>query len=428
VPRALLLLPTATYRAGAFLDAAGRLGVDVVVGSEVRQAMGESMGDRFVLLPLNRPSESADMIVRYAQRHPLDAVLAVDDQGSLTAAIACERLGLRHSPAASVAATRDKSAMRELFHRAGVPQPGFRLAGGAFPPPLEAAQRVGFPVVLKPRTLSGSRGVIRVDTSEEIAGTYQRIQAILAAAGEIDTVTILVEELARGPEVAVEGLLRAGVLDLLAVFDKPDQGDGPYFEETMYVTPSRLPQATLDALGSVTARAVKALNLTEGPVHAELRVSPDHEEPLVIEVAARTIGGRCSRALSFAGGATLEELVLAHALGPAAAGGLAAGGPAPAGATAESGPDGAAPASGVMMIPIPSTGVLEEVGGIDEALAVAGVSGVEITAHPGGTIERVPEGGRYLGFLFADGETPEAVETSLRDAHAALRVRISPIA
>jgi biotin carboxylase len=408
VPRLLLLVPTETYRAAAFLEAAERLRVEVVIGSERRQAMAETMGDRFVLVPLRRPSEGADAVVRYAQRRPLDAVMAIDDQGSLTAAIAAERLGLRHSPPGAVAATRDKSAMRELLRRAGVPQPEFRVAGGAYPTPSEAGARLGFPVVLKPRTLAASRGVIRADDASSAAAAYERIRGILAAAGDLDTATILVEELVPGPEVAVEGLVRAGALEVLAVFDKPDQGDGPYFEETIYVTPSRLPAATVDAVAAVTAAAVAAIGISQGPVHAELRV-PEGREPQVLEVAARTIGGRCSQALTFATGATLEELVIAHALG------LPAGGTAPG-----------APAAGVMMLPIPASGVLAGVDGVDSALAVEGVRGIDITAHPGQLIEQLPEGSRYLGFLFATGDTPAAVERALRTAHAALRITITP--
>lgn len=409
MPRVLLLVPTETYRAAAFLDAASRLGVDVVIGSERRQALAETMGDRFVLVPLNRPSEGADVVVRYAQSHPLDAILAVDDQGGLAAAIAAERLGLRHSSPSAVAATRDKSGMRELLHRAGVPQPEYRVAGGAFQSPAEAAARIGFPVVLKPRTLSGSRGVIRVDDAAGVEPTYARVRSILAAAGELETSTILVEELVGGPEVAVEALVRGGALEVLAIFDKPDQGDGPYFEETIYVTPTRLPAAVAEAIGAVTAGAVAALGITEGPVHAELRAPSDRAEPAVIEVAARTIGGRCSKALTFSAGATLEELVLAHAVGM----------PVPAGKPEAS-------ASGVMMLPIPATGVFEGVEGIDEALAVPGVRDLEMTAHRGQHIEQLPEGARYLGFVFAAGESPDEVEAALRAAHAVLRIRISP--
>lgn len=406
--RVLLLVPTETYRAAAFLEAAERLGVEVVIGSERRQAMAATMGDRFVVVPLRRPSEGAAVVTRFAAHRPLDAVLAVDDQGGLTAAMASERLGLRHSAAPSaVAATRDKAAMRELLRQAGVPQPAFRLAGGTFPPPAEAAAALGFPVVLKPRTLAASRGVVRADDAAGAAAVHDRIRGILEAAGEHDTSTILVEELVAGPEVAVEGLVRDGSLEILAVFDKPDQGDGPYFEETIYVTPSRLPAGGLDAVAAVTGAAVRAIGIREGPVHAELRVPPDRPDPVVLEVAARTIGGRCSRALTFATGATLEELVIAHALG------------LPAGGTQLG-----SPAAGVMMIPIPRTGVLAGVGGVEAALAVEGVRDVDITAHPGQHIEQLPEGSRYLGFVFAAGETPAAVEQSLRLAHAALDIVI----
>jgi biotin carboxylase len=403
----LLLLPTATYRAAAFLGAAEKLGVEVVVGSERRQALESVMGDQFLLVPLNRPSEAADNIVRYAGDHPLDGIIAVDDQGSLAAAIASARLGLRHSSPAAIAATRDKSAMRDLLRRAGVVQPAFRLAGGAFGEAAEAATRLGFPVVIKPRTLSASRGVIRADDAAAAGEAHARIGSILAAAGEIDTSSVIVEEFVAGTEVAVEGLVADGELHVLAVFDKPDPLEGPYFEETIYVTPSGLSPASLDAVAKTTSQAAAALGLTEGPVHAELRVNGP-EEVRVIEIAARTIGGRCSKALTFATGATLEELVLTNA--------LRLGTPIP---------EFAPTASGVMMIPIPASGILEAVDGIADAEAVPGVRGVDVTASLGRVIEQLPEGDRYLGFIFASGAGPQDVEESLREAHRRLRIRIA---
>ncbi|MGH9183959.1 MAG: ATP-grasp domain-containing protein [Acidimicrobiales bacterium] len=402
MPRVLLLLPTATYRAGDFLRAASALGVEVVIGSEEAQALAGSMGDRALTVPLDRPEEAADAVVERARRHPLDAVVAVDDQGVVVAALVAARLGWAHNPPDAVAATRDKASMRARLAAAGVAQPAFRVAGpGADLGRL--ATEVGLPCVVKPVSLSGSRGVIRADDPAGAVAAGDRVRAILADAGEGRDASLLVEAYVPGVEVAVEGLLGRGRLEVLALFDKPDPLEGPYFEETIYVTPSRLAPEAQAAVVAAAAAAAAALGVVEGPVHAEVRLAGS--EAVVLELAARSIGGLCSRALRFGAGVSLEELILRHALG-LPLDGLAR---EPA-------------ASGVMMIPIPATGVLEDVRGVDAARAVPGVVGAEITITRGRLVRALPEGDRYLGFLFARGETPEEVEGALRDAHARLEV------
>ncbi|MGH9295744.1 MAG: ATP-grasp domain-containing protein, partial [Acidimicrobiales bacterium] len=237
----LLVLPTGTYRADAYLSAAAHLGVEVIVGSEAAQALAASMGDRFVELPLSDPRSTADAIVAHARRVHLDAVVSVDDEGLVGAALAAERLGLRHSPPAAVAATRDKAEMRRRFAGAGVPQPAFALASPGTPREVEReTAELGPPVVVKPATLSGSRGVIRADSAEEAGAAARRIAVILEEAGEPAGSTLVVEKFLPGPEVAVEAICTSGAVSIVAVFDKPDPLDGPYFEETFYVAPSRL--------------------------------------------------------------------------------------------------------------------------------------------------------------------------------------------
>jgi biotin carboxylase len=395
VPRILLLLPTSTYRAPDFVRAAAHLGVEVVVGSEQEQAMAADMGDRAVVVPLSDATAAAAVIVALDARAPIDAVVAVDDQGVLVAATAGERLGFPHNPPNAVAATRDKAAMRAALATAEVPQPAFAMATdpGKLPD-------LGYPCVVKPVDLSGSQGVIRADDAEEARAAATRVRAITGG-------PLLVEEYVPGVEVAVEGILSDGDLEVLAVFDKPDPLVGPYFEETIYVTPSRLPPATLARVADLTGRACAATGLVEGPVHAELRI--DGDRMWVIEVAARSIGGLCARALRFGAGIALEELILRHALRMPL--------------------DGLVreqEASGVMMLPIPRAGVLREVRGQEAAYAVPGVTGLEITVPRGRRVRPLPEGDRYLGFLFARGATPAAVEASLRTAHAALTVEIAP--
>ena len=403
--RVLLLLPTATYRAPDFLAAARRLGVEVVVGSEQAQTMAAAMGDRALVLDLGHPEEAVAAVVELHGRNPIDGVVAVDDQGVVVAALVGEKLGLPHNPAEAVRATRDKARMRELFTAAGMAQPRYALARPGDDVAGRAAS-VGVPCVVKPLSLSASRGVIRADSEAEAAVAAERIRQILACGPEPFDMRLLVESFVPGPEVAVEGLLVGGRLEVLAVFDKPDPLDGPYFEETIYVTPSRHPEDVVAAVQSATATAASALGLVEGPVHAELRLPPD-AAPVVLELAARSIGGLCARTLRFGTGTSLEELILLHALGR------------PAG---EARREGAA--AGVMMLPIPRAGVLRGVGGQDEARAVPGIVELDLSILPGRPVEPLPEGDRYLGFLFARGDTPAAVEVALRTAHARLDVDI----
>jgi biotin carboxylase len=402
--RVLLLLPTATYRAPDFLAAAAQLGVEVVVGSERRQALAGSMGDRAVVVPLAHPEAAVEAIVELHRRAPLDAVLAVDDQGVVVAARAAERLGLRHNPPDAVAATRDKAAMRQRLEAGSVPQPPFRVV----PPGADAVAacaEIGYPCVIKPTSRAASQGVIRVDDDTEAAAAASRIQAILVDCPE----PLVVEGFVPGAEVAVEGLLVDGALEILAIFDKPDPLDGPYFEETIYVTPSRHPSPTRAGVEKLTARAAEALGLREGPVHAELRLGATGE-PTILELAARSIGGLCSRSLRFGAGVSLEEVILRHALGLGVDG-----------LTRET------QASGVMMLPIRSAGILDRVSGQDRARAVDGVVGLEISIPLGREVVPLPDGDRYLGFIFARGETAEAVETALRRAESHLDVELRDV-
>jgi biotin carboxylase len=401
VPRVLLLLPTGTYRAADFLAAAARLGVDVVVGSEHAQALAGLMGDRAVVIPLDAGDAAMEAIESLHRRTPLDAVLAVDDQGVVVAAAAAARLGFRHNPPEAVAITKDKARMRECLAVASLPQPAYRIVARDADV-ASAATDVGYPCVIKPISRSGSQGVIRADDETQAAAAGVRIRTLLGDSPE----PLLVESFISGAEVAVEGLLVGGQLRVLAVFDKPDPMDGPFFEETIYVTPSRQPEPILAAVGATTARAAAALGLTEGPVHIELRIGAP-AVVTILELAARSIGGLCARALRFGAGISLEEVIIRHALGM------------------ELDDLAREPnASGVMMLPIRSAGVLERVSGQERALAIEGVVGLEVSIASGRPVTPLPEGDRYLGFIFARGPTAKIVEDALRRAEAALEVHL----
>lgn len=409
-PHLLLLIPTTSYRTRDFLEAARRLGVQVAVGSNQDGVLSAFADSRTIQVDLVDTARAVDQIVDYAARYPLAAIVGVDEGTTTIAALASDRLGLPHNPAAAVAATADKHRFRQALTRAGLTQPMIRLFLADENPPAAARQINAYPVVLKPLALSGSRGVIRADDTEGFARAFDRIRSILAETDEATGLRamprILVEDYLPGGEVALEGLLIGGRLHVLALFDKPDPMDGPTFEETILVTPSRLPEATQRLVVERTEMAIQALGLMDGPVHAELRLT-EAQGPVPLEIAARSIGGLCARVLRFGAGVSLEELIIQHALGRH-----------PASLQREATP------AGVMMLPVPRAGRLERVHGQAEARTVPGIVDLQITIAPGTHVRPLPEGDRYLGFLFAKAATPDEVEAALRCAYAHLEPRI----
>jgi biotin carboxylase len=401
--RIVLLMSPATYRAGAYLGAARRLGLEVVVGIDLPETLSEywhvPLG-----LDFNATESSVRTITEYARAHPIDAILSVDDSATELAALASSALGLAHNSPRAAEAARDKLLMRTLMSRGGAPCPVFR----PFPlssAPAEVAERVTYPCVVKPLRLSGSRGVIRANTPAECAAAFERTRRLLFSEGFAVDDSLLVEDFIPGFEVALEGILTHGQLKVLALFDKPDPLDGPFFEETIYTTPSRLPgQVQADIARCVTIAAA-SLGLREGPLHAELRVN--EQGPWMLEIAGRSIGGLCSTILEFGSGMCLEELILRHATGHEIAA-----------------LEREEHASGVMMIPIPAAGMLKAVHGLEEARAVPDISGIEITARLNHALVPLPEGASYLGFIFARAETPAGVEEAIRQAHRCLRFDI----
>src|SRR5258705_3497316 len=407
--RLLLLIPTTTYRTEDFVEAAQTLDVDLVIASDRPNVMAGEFPDHLLTLPFGDPAAAAREIRGYAERRPLDAVVPVDDATTVVASAIGEALGLRVNSLAAAQATRNKLVMRERLARAGGPSPPFTTVAMA-EGPRAAAARTTYPCVVKPLVLSASRGVIRADDAAQFVAAFERIQGILRAADVAElgtgTDTILVEGFVPGGEVALEGLLEGGVLRTLALFDKPDPLDGPFFEETIYVTPSRLPAAVQARVAETTAAAARALGLSDGAVHAELRLRPgaDGPEPVVLEIAARSIGGLCGRTLRFGTGMSLEELILRRALGRAVPSF-----------------ERERVAAAVMMIPIPRGGVLEEVRGLDEARAVPQIEDVTISIPKGQQIVPLPEGSRYLGFIVSRATAPAEAEAALREAHRHLR-------
>jgi len=410
MPRVLLLLPTTTYRAHDFLDAAARLHLDVTVGTEETSALEGVNPQGLVTLDFRDPAACARRVEEFARDVPVDAVVGVDEETVVAAAAISARLGRPTNPPGAAVAAWHKGTLRRRLAAHGVSQPGFRLFARD-ESAASAAAAVRYPCVLKPTFLAGSRGVIRADGPEEFLAAWARIARILdlpdvARRGGKLAREILVEEFVLGPELSLEGLLERGSLSVLALFDKPDPLDGPFFEETIYVTPSRRPVAEQAAIRDLVAEGARALELSDGPVHAEVRWGPSG--PRLIEIAARSIGGLCSRTLSFGTGMSLEEIILRSALRLPVE-------------TLER----ESAAAGVLMIPIPKAGVLESVDGLDRARSVPGIVDAVISAHAGQRLVPLPEGSRYLGFVFSRAETPEAAEAALREAHRCLEFRIA---
>ncbi|PCI36492.1 MAG: hypothetical protein COB53_09395 [Elusimicrobia bacterium] len=376
--RLLLLLPTRTYKAKDFLDAARTLGADVIAASEEPSALEESAPDGLISFDFNNPQEAF-------QHGPFDAVVGVDDGSVRAAAVISAGLGLATNSPEAIDASRNKRLMREALKKAGVRTPAFAAASNTSPLP--------FPCVLKPESLSASRGVLRADNEEQYKEALKRIRAMP------DVDEILVESYLPGKEVALEGLLSKGKLRTLALFDKPETPEGPTFPETIFVTPSALDEQTQEKIRDQAEKAAAALGLAEGPVHAELRVAP--QGPTILELAARTIGGLCGRALTFGAGVSLEEIVLRHALGMDAA--LF---------------ERETQAAGACMINPGKTGILAGVEGTEAALAVDGIQEVIFPNRGDRPLEPLPEGGVYAGFIFAKGETPDAVVSSLKEARS----------
>jgi biotin carboxylase len=378
--RVLLVAATTGYQTRIFSTAARALGLDLVLATDRCHVMNDPWGDRAVAVRFDEPADGIEALVA---RGPFDGVAAVGDVPAYVASLAAKRLGLKFSSPAAVLAAKNKFLARQKFRQAGLLTPGYEL----FRQPSGALR---YPCVLKPLGLSGSRGVIRANDAKEFATAFARIKNIAREP------SVLVEGFIAGHEYALEGMVTDGRLQVLALFDKPDVLDGPFFEETIYVT---VPEQR--AITETTQRAIRALGLTHGPVHAEMRVND--EGVWMLEVAARPIGGLCSRVLKFSGGKPLEELILRHGMGEDVSG-----------ARLEMG------AHAVMMIPIPRAGVYTEVAGLDAARAVDGIEDIVVTAKQGQAMLPLPEGASYLGFIFARAETAERAVQALRDAHACL--------
>jgi ATP-grasp domain/L-amino acid ligase C-terminal domain 2/ATP-grasp N-terminal domain len=411
--RILLFAAKLGYQTRNFEEAAKKLGVELVYVTDRCHQLDDPWGDRAIAVQFEAPEAAAYSAMQYARENHVDGILALGDRPVVAAAYAARALGIAYNHPLVVEACRSKLRMREIFRDVGLNVPWFRKVP-THPTPEPALLGVTYPCVLKPLSLSASQGVIRANNRDEFRDAAARIQKLLnsaelRAAREPNLAHLIVEAYIPGDEVAVEGLLTNGKLRVLAIFDKPDPLTGPYFEETIYVTPSRHSSETQAGIEKCLQ---DAMGFSHGPVHAEFRLNENGVWPL--EIAPRPIGGLCARALRFGSGANgerigLEELLLRQAA-----------------EISETDLPREPQASGVMMIPVPRGGVYERVSGIESARGVSGIVDLVITAREHDAIAAWPEGSSYLGFLFARADKPEQVEKALREAHALLQFQITP--
>jgi biotin carboxylase len=403
--RVLIVSPPDSYRIVPYIQAAKALGLEVHLASHGEWAM-TSPDARGIDIPFNNPDKAIEVLRDYAVDKCFVAVIGTDDSTLVLAARLALILKLKQNSPDAVNLARRKDLSRQRLAEAGLQIPDFEVVD-AKQCEDEWEPACGFPCVVKPLALAGSRGVIRADSVDELAIAIRRTRAIIAVEEhDFEAGHVLVEKYVSGKEYAIEAMLNDGELDVLTFFDKPDPLDGPYFEETYYVMPTLLPHTVQQAVADTVQQACHASGLITGPVHAECRVNG--EGVWLIELAARTIGGLCSRLLTFGTGFTLEQLVLANLAGlPLAR-------------------EGTAGAAGVLMLPIKESGVLRRVEGILEAEKVEFVDEIHITIREGNRVIALPEGSSYLGFVFASAPDPETVEAALRKAHALLNIVIAP--
>ncbi|HZC65815.1 MAG TPA: ATP-grasp domain-containing protein [Candidatus Dormibacteraeota bacterium] len=419
--RVLLFSAKLGYQTRSFEAAAKKLNVELAYVTDRCHQLNDPWEDQAIAAHFDKPAEAAQAVIDHWRGKNVDGILALGDRPAHAAALAARALSIPFHHPAAVEACRSKKRTREVLRDAGLPGPWFR-AVALEPPPEPALLGISYPCVLKPLALSASQGVVRANTREEFIAAAARIRKLLRtpeiqATREANLDEMIVEGYLPGREVALEALMTAGELRVLAIFDKPDPLEGPYFEETIYVTPSRLPVEQIAAIEKMLRACVTALGLSHGPVHAEFRVDQATGDIWPLEIAPRPIGGLCAQSLRFVSPDAersaetfgLEELLLRHALELSGSNALRE-----------------SAASGVMMIPVPASGIFQGVSGEPEAAATPHVSKIAITGRVHDYIAAWPEGSSYLGFIFATGETPELVEAALRGAHAKLKFEITP--
>jgi len=406
--RVLIIAPHGSYRTTSFIQAANNLNVEVLIASQGEHSIVSEYVNG-LHIDFQNAEQAQQIIFAEAERGAFSGVIATDDMTTELAARVAKNLQLPHNRSEAVQIAQRKDLARQNLKDHNINVPNFDILTTS-KPLTEQAIHVSYPAVIKPVALSASRGVIRVNNFSELESAVERIKNMLQKEHQLEQKireTLLVEEFIPGKEIAVEGMLYNGELDILAIFDKPDPLDGPFFEETYYLTPTAFSASVQDVIKQTIIKACQSYGLSQGPIHAECRINDNGV--WILEVAARTIGGSCGRLLSIGSGFSLEELVLLHAMGKRVDV-----------KQMES-------AAGVLMIPIPGAGILKRVEGLLDAQRVPFVTDVNIEIREGYELTPLPEGNSYLGFIFAQAATREETEKALREAHACLNFVLAPI-
>lgn len=406
--RVLIIAPHGSYRTAAYIQAANQLGVDVLIASQGEHSIVSDYV-KGVHVDFRNQEQAIETILAEAKLHAFSGIIGTDDTTTELAARVADKLSLPHNDPSAVSIAQRKDLARLCLKKSDVYIPNFDVLKTTKPLSEQNVQ-VNFPAIIKPVALSASRGVIRVNNGQELEQAVERVANMLIKEHHVEQSireTLLLEEFIPGKEIAIEAMLYHGELDVLAIFDKPDPLNGPFFEETYYITPTSFSEKTQQEIKQTVLKACQAYGLSEGPIHAECRING--KGVWILEVAARTIGGMCGRLLSLGTGYSLEELVLLHAMGKRVEI-----------KTVES-------AAGVLMIPIPRAGILKRVEGLLEAQRVPYINELSIEVRDGYELVPLPEGNSYLGFIFAEAPTAKEAEQALRKAHDCLNIVIAPL-
>ncbi len=404
--RLLIIAPPGSYRLAPYLKAAKKLNLTALIASVSEYSL-LPRGCEGIHINLNKPDQALKDILQLAKDKPFIGILGTDDTTIELASHVAAQLNLPHNPASATRLTQRKDLARDFLSKAGANIPWHKKIH--IQDDIYALDDIPYPIVVKPLNLSGSRGVIRADSALELKQAIEKITPIIQDTYDNEAKEfVLIEQYIAGVEIALEGLLHDNEMSTLAVFDKPDPLEGPYFEETYYITPSRLPFISLLSCQQEVLKSCQALGLITGPIHAELRID-ENGKPWILEVAARTIGGDCGQSLKPSTKYSLEELVISYAIGEPIK------------------PEPQQRSAGVLMIPVPKAGILKRVEGLTEARKVANITALTIDIPIGNEVHCLPESSSYLGFIFADADSPEEAEKALRQAHQHLTFVINPV-
>jgi len=404
--RLLLISHHNSYRIAPYIKAARRLGIEVTIASEGVHSLVAEVAQG-LHIDFSNLDAAIEVIIQAHQSHAFNGILGSDDQTVELAAHIASRLKLIHNPPEAALCSSRKDLARAQLSLADCPVPLHCLLNLELPLDKQMAG-LPWPCVLKPLSMSASRGVIRVNDKNEFITACERLKPIVATANtRFEQTHLLIEDYIDGIEIAYEGFLHQGELNTITIFDKPDPLTGPYFAETIYVTPSSLPAELQQTIKTVISKACAAYGLQTGAVHAECRIDKNNNV-WILEIASRTIGGDCARLLDneqF----RIEELAITLAMDRA--------------------PDVTMPeqARGVMMIPIKQSGLLKRVEGLLKAGKVAGIDKIDIIIQPGHELVPLPEGNQYLGYIFASAKSTKQVTDAIRRAYACLEFVSAPV-